>query len=422
MNYKRIFVIVCDSMGIGNAKDADKYDDLGTNTVQHICEKCDGLNVPTLEKLGFGLLGDFKGINKISYPKAYVMKLNEVSNGKDTMTGHWEMMGLKTVKPFITFTDTGFPDEFIKLFEEKTGRKCVGNIACSGTKILDMYGEHQLKTGDWIVYTSADSVFQIAAHEDIIPLDELYKACEIAREIAMDDRWKVGRVIARPYIGSGEGQFTRTANRHDYALAPFAKTGVFWMAYLFGVIAIAYQIYVFKISFDQGEDVKSKFYGFPIARVGVIYLAVQLVLSLIEMCLAAIVPMWVSVIINILPIAFALIGCIAAEVMRDEIVRQDIKIKTDVGNMRALQSQTASFVGMCQDAVVKKQLQDLADDFKYSDPVSSESTKEMETELKFLVNEIQRALVDGDMKSVEGFLVRAKEGLAERNRVCKLGK
>ena len=200
MNYKRIFVIVCDSMGIGNAKDADKYDDLGTNTVQHICEKCDGLNVPTLEKLGFGLLGDFKGINKISYPKAYVMKLNEVSNGKDTMTGHWEMMGLKTVKPFITFTDTGFPDEFIKLFEEKTGRKCVGNIACSGTKILDMYGEHQLKTGDWIVYTSADSVFQIAAHEDIIPLDELYKACEIAREISMDDRWKVGRVIARPYI------------------------------------------------------------------------------------------------------------------------------------------------------------------------------------------------------------------------------
>ena len=226
MNYKRIFVIVCDSMGIGNAKDADKYDDLGTNTVQHICEKCDSLNVPTLEKLGFGLLGDFKGINKVSDPKAYVMKLNEVSNGKDTMTGHWEMMGLKTVKPFITFTDTGFPDEFIKLFEEKTGRKCVGNIACSGTKILDMYGEHQLKTGDWIVYTSADSVFQIAAHEDIIPLDELYKACEIAREIAMDDRWKVGRVIARPYIGSGEGKFTRTANRHDYALAPFAKTAL----------------------------------------------------------------------------------------------------------------------------------------------------------------------------------------------------
>lgn len=204
--------------------------------------------------------------------------------------------------------------------------------------------------------------------------------------------------------------------------APFAKTGIFWMAYLFGVIAIAYQIYVFQISFNQGDDVKSKFYGFPIARVGVIYLTVQLVLSLIEMCLAAIVPVWVAVIVNILPIAFALIGCIAAEVMRDEIVHQDIKIKTDVGNMRALQSQTASFVGMSQDAVVKKQLQDLADDFKYSDPVSSEATQEMEMELKFLVNEIQRALVDGDMKSVEGFLVRVKASLAERNRVCKLGK
>lgn len=204
--------------------------------------------------------------------------------------------------------------------------------------------------------------------------------------------------------------------------APFAKTGVFWMAYLFGVIAIAYQIYVFQISFSQGDDVKSKFYGFPIARVGVIYLAVQLVISLIEMCLAAIVPVWVAVIVNILPIAFALIGCIAAEVMRDEIVRQDIKIKTDVGNMRALQSQTASFVGMCQDAEVKKLLQDLADEFKYSDPVSSESTKEMETELKFLVNEIQRSLVDGDMKSVKDFLVRVKASLAERNQVCKLGK
>lgn len=204
--------------------------------------------------------------------------------------------------------------------------------------------------------------------------------------------------------------------------APFTKTGVFWMAYLFGVVAIAFQIYVFQISFNQGDHVKSKFYGFPIARVGVIYLAVQLVLSLVEMCLAAIVPMWVSVIVNVLPIAFALIGCIAAEVMREEIVRQDIKIKTNVGNMRALQSQTASFVGMCQDAVRKKQLQDLADEFKYSDPVSSEATKEMEMELKFLVNEIQRALVDGDMKSVEGFLVRAKAGLAERNRVCKLGK
>ena len=226
MKFKRIFLIVCDSMGIGNAKDAEKYDDLNANTVGHICTSCNGLKIPTLQNLGFGNLGEFKGVLKTKNPDAYVMKLNEASNAKDTMTGHWEMMGLKTEKPFITFTETGFPKEFIDLFEKKTGRKCVGNIACSGTKILDMYGEHQIRTGDWIVYTSADSVFQIAANEEIIPLEELYQACHIAREIAMDDKWKVGRVIARPYIGSKEGHFTRTSNRHDYALAPFAKTAL----------------------------------------------------------------------------------------------------------------------------------------------------------------------------------------------------
>ena len=203
---------------------------------------------------------------------------------------------------------------------------------------------------------------------------------------------------------------------------PFHKTGVFWLAYIFGVIAIVYQIYVFKISFSQGDDVKSKFYGFPIARVGVIYLGIQLVISLIEMCLAAIIPVWVTIIINILPLAFALVGCIAAEVMRDEIVRQDIHIRTDVGNMRALQSQTASFAGMCQDADVKKILQDLAEEFKYSDPVTSEATKEMEVELKSLANEIGRALVYGTLNSVRGFCVRTKSSLAERNRVCKLEK
>ena len=155
---------------------------------------------------------------------AYTARLEEVSNGKDTMTGHWEMMGLHITKPFKTFTETGFPKEFIDLFEEKTGRKCVGNYAESGTKILDDWGEHQIKTGDWIVYTSADSVFQIAANEEIIPLEELYKACEIAREIAMDDRWKVGRIIARPFVGKKKGEFVRTANRHDLALKPFGKT------------------------------------------------------------------------------------------------------------------------------------------------------------------------------------------------------
>ena len=226
MKFKRTFLIVCDSMGIGNAKDAKKYNDDEANTLKHICEFSKGLHTPCLEELGLGNLDDFLGINKNNNPKAYTLKMNEISNGKDTMTGHWEMMGLKTSTPFVTFTDTGFPKEFIDLFEEKTGRKCVGNIACSGTEILDMYGEHQIKTGDWIVYTSADSVFQIAANEEIIPLEELYDACKIAREIAMDDRWKVGRIIARPYLGNKKGAFTRTANRHDYALAPFDRTAL----------------------------------------------------------------------------------------------------------------------------------------------------------------------------------------------------
>lgn len=224
MKYKRIFLIVCDSLGIGNAKDAKSFNDEGANTLQHICDFCNGLDLPNLEGLGLGNLGDFKGIYPLKLQLGYTLALNEISKGKDTMTGHWEMMGLKTEKPFVTFTETGFPDEFIKLFEEQTGRKCVGNKAASGTEILDEYGEHQIKTGDWIVYTSADSVFQIAANEEIIPLQELYDACEIARELAMDERWKVGRIIARPYIGKKTGEFKRTANRHDLALAPFAPT------------------------------------------------------------------------------------------------------------------------------------------------------------------------------------------------------
>lgn len=222
--YKRIFVIVCDSMGIGNAEDAAKFGDEGANTIKHIAEAKNGLDVENLEGLGLGNLGDFKGIHPIKAQLGTTAALREVSNGKDTMTGHWEMMGLKVEKPFKTFTDTGFPEEFIHLFEEKTGRKCVGNYAESGTVILDKYGEHQIATGDWIVYTSADSVFQIAANEDVIPLEELYKACEIARELLMRDEWKVGRVIARQYVGTHKGAFKRTANRHDYALEPFGDT------------------------------------------------------------------------------------------------------------------------------------------------------------------------------------------------------
>ena len=222
--YKRVFLIVLDSLGIGDAHDAAQFDDVGANTLGHICEKVGGLDVPCLEGMGLGNIGQFQGIHALKNQLAYTARLEEVSNGKDTMTGHWEMMGLHITKPFKTFTETGFPKEFIDLFEEKTGRKCVGNYAESGTKILDDWGEHQIKTGDWIVYTSADSVFQIAANEEIIPLEELYKACEIAREIAMDDRWKVGRIIARPFVGKKKGEFVRTANRHDLALKPFGKT------------------------------------------------------------------------------------------------------------------------------------------------------------------------------------------------------
>ena len=203
---------------------------------------------------------------------------------------------------------------------------------------------------------------------------------------------------------------------------PFKRTDIFGISYLFGVIAIAFQIYVFKVSFKVGTNAKSKFYGFPIARVGVTYLAAQLIASLVEMCLANYLPRWVVIIINILILAYALVGCIAADLMRDEIEKQDVNIKKDVNNMRALQSMTASFVGLCQDEETKKCLQDLADNFKYSDPVTAEDTKEMEAELKFMANEIQRALIDGDMNVVNSFCKRMQAGLAERNRVCKLAK
>lgn len=224
MKYKRIFLLICDSLGIGNGQDASSYDDEGANTLKHICDACNGLDIPNLEGLGLGNLGDFEGIYPLRSQLGYTLKLNELSSGKDTITGHFEMMGIHTKKPLITFTKTGFPDEFIKLFEAKTGRKCVGNKAASGTKIIEEYANHQAKTGDWIVYTSADSVFQIAADENIIPLQELYAACKIARELTMDPRWKVGRVIARPFIKNKDGSYTRTSSRHDFALKPPAIT------------------------------------------------------------------------------------------------------------------------------------------------------------------------------------------------------
>lgn len=217
--FDRIAVIVLDSVGIGEQPDAEAFGDLGSHTLGHIVERVKGASLPNLRQLGLDRiapLGDWKPADGPS--GAYYGKMQEVSVGKDTMTGHWELMGLKLTVPFQTFPD-GFPDELITLFEERTGRKVIGNKPASGTEILDELGAEQMETGAWIVYTSADSVFQIAAHEGIIPLDELYRACEIARELTMDERYTVGRVIARPYEGE-PGAFKRTPNRHDYAVKP----------------------------------------------------------------------------------------------------------------------------------------------------------------------------------------------------------
>ena len=226
MKYKRIFVIVMDSAGIGAMKDADKFGDEGTNTWVHTSERCGGLDIPTINALGIRDLGKVVGSSVVSHPHAYSLILNEGSNGKDTMTGHWEMMGILTTKPFKTFTDTGFPKELIDELEEKTGRKIIGNIAASGTEIIKQLGEEQMKTGALIVYTSADSVLQIAAHESIIPLSELYRDCEIARDICMRPEYLLGRIIARPYVGDNKDNFKRTSNRHDYALSPTGTTAM----------------------------------------------------------------------------------------------------------------------------------------------------------------------------------------------------
>ena len=222
--FKRVFLIVIDSVGCGELPDAADYGDKGANTIRNISLATNGIHLPVMEKMGYGNLTDIKGVSKRDDVNANYTKMKEISVGKDTMTGHWELMGLKIETPFQTFTETGFPDSLIQTLEEKTGRKIVGNKAASGTEILDELGEHHLKTGDLIVYTSADSVLQIAAHEEKMGLDKLYEACEIARELTLQDEYKVGRVIARPFLGDKKGAFKRTSNRHDYALKPFGKT------------------------------------------------------------------------------------------------------------------------------------------------------------------------------------------------------
>ena len=226
--YKRIFVIVADSAGVGEEPDAADYDDVGANTWAHAAESVGGLNVPYMEALGVGQLDDIMGVKPISdHPHALCLRLRETSTGKDTMTGHWEMMGVNTRKPFQTFTDTGFPQALIDELEEKTGRKCIGNYSSSGTEILVVLGEEAKRDGSLIVYTSADSVLQIAAHEDVVSVSELYRCCEIAREICMRPEYLVGRVIARPFFGEDAHSFKRDgANRHDYTVSPTGITAL----------------------------------------------------------------------------------------------------------------------------------------------------------------------------------------------------
>ena len=222
--YKRIFLIVLDSYGAGAMEDAAEYGDAGTDTMGHIAQRVPELEMPNLRKLGLANLHTLQGQEPVAEPMAYFTTLREQSVGKDTMTGHWEMMGLETTTPFVTFTETGFPPELIRELEERTGRQIIGNKSASGTEIIEELGEEEIATGKMIVYTSADSVLQICGNEETFGLEELYRCCEIAREITMKDEWKVGRVIARPYIGKKKGEFKRTSNRHDYALKPHGKT------------------------------------------------------------------------------------------------------------------------------------------------------------------------------------------------------
>ena len=224
--FKRVFVLVIDSLGIGEMPDSAKFGDVGVHTLGHIAEKMENFTIPNLQKLGIANLCELKGVAPAEHPMGYYLVMGETSNGKDTMTGHWEMMGIHTTKPFQTFTDTGFPPELIEELERRTGHKVIGNKSASGTEILDELAEEEIATGNMIVYTSADSVLQICGNEETFGLDELYRCCEIARDITMKEEWRVGRVIARPYVGKKKGEFVRTSNRHDYALKPTGRTAL----------------------------------------------------------------------------------------------------------------------------------------------------------------------------------------------------
>ncbi|MDY8095742.1 phosphopentomutase [Paenibacillus polymyxa] len=220
--FKRIHLVVMDSVGIGEAPDAAQFDDYDVDTLGHIARERGGLNMPNMGKLGLSNIRSIEGVPAADKPLAYYTKMQEASNGKDTMTGHWEIMGLNIAVPFRVFPD-GFPDELIQRIEEHTGRKVIGNKPASGTEIIDELGEEHVKTGALIIYTSADSVLQIAAHEEVVPLKELYEICEFCRKITLEDPYMLGRIIARPFVGEA-GNFSRTSNRHDYALKPFGRT------------------------------------------------------------------------------------------------------------------------------------------------------------------------------------------------------
>ena len=225
--YKRVFAIVIDSFGIGAMPDSEKFGDVGVDTYGHIAESVDHFVIPNLQKLGLSNLHPVKGVDPVTEPIGYRAKLRETSNGKDTMTGHWEMMGINTKKPFITFTETGFPKELIdELSRRCDGREIIGNKSASGTEILDELAEQEINEGKLIVYTSADSVLQICGNEETMGLETLYRYCEAARELTFRDEWRVGRVIARPYVGRKKGEFVRTSNRHDYALKPTGRTAL----------------------------------------------------------------------------------------------------------------------------------------------------------------------------------------------------
>lgn len=218
---KRAIIIVLDSVGIGELPDADRYGDVGSNTLGNIAAAVEGFKLPNLENLGLGYIDGMKGFERKVQPVGSYGRMAEKSAGKDTTTGHWEMAGIILEKPFPVFHE-GFPQEVIRWFEAAIGTKTLGNFAASGTEIIKQLGRQHVMTEYPIVYTSADSVFQIAAHEDIIPIDRLYEMCRIARDILKGD-YAVGRVIARPFTGN-EGSYARTDRRHDFSLKPIKGT------------------------------------------------------------------------------------------------------------------------------------------------------------------------------------------------------